>query len=77
MVMQAQFDVDTLASNLEGMGVTHLLFGIQDVDYILQHDPLDYQREALVFFVEDFRPACTREVFSSEWTEVYELVCTG
>jgi len=73
--LAVQGDVQSVAQSLRNDGVTHLLFSIEDVGYVLLHDPQGGQSRALDFYVEEFRPACTREVFSTEWTHLVELTC--
>jgi 4-amino-4-deoxy-L-arabinose transferase-like glycosyltransferase len=67
--------VDLMAAALLQQGITHLLLGVEDADYILQHDPLGVHRSALDFFANQFRTACTREIFRNQWTVLYELTC--
>jgi hypothetical protein len=67
--------VDAVAAELRRIGVTHLLTSIESTDFILQHDPTGEHLRAAQFFVDEFRPACTREVFAARGTTVYELTC--
>lgn len=75
ITLQAQWDINSVTRILRTMKVTHLLICIQDLDYILQHDPLHYQREAFDFFLEKYRPVCTKKIFDREGSAVYELTC--
>ncbi len=72
---QAQEDVPRLASLLEEEGITHLLFGRGDAEFVGDHDPSGANRAALQFFQEVFLPTCTRPVHSDPRVEVYELTC--
>jgi hypothetical protein len=64
-----------LASRLHAMGVTHLLFSIGDAHFIFQHDPLGEHRQAAKFFLEKFRPSCTKEIYQDQWISVFEITC--
>ena len=75
IVFMSQQNVAATAGALQARGATHLLVNYQDADYILQHDPKGYQRNAMNFFVEEFVPNCTKKLFTNEWTALYELTC--
>jgi hypothetical protein len=75
LVFTARQNISAIAEALRARGATHLLINYEDADYILQHDPMGYQKTALIFFVEEFRPNCTKELFSNKWTALYELTC--
>lgn len=67
--------VSSVAASLRAMGLNHLLFSIEDADFILQHDPTGQQRQAVEFFLHGFRQSCTQEVYRDEWVQLYELTC--
>ena len=64
-----------LAKYLRNEGISYILYNLGDLNFILKHDPtLDHQRAA-DFFENDFRPACTRQVYSDRWVRLYEITC--
>jgi hypothetical protein len=67
--------VSSAAASLRAMGVTHLLFSVGDADFMLQHDPTGQHRRAAEFFLQEFRPLCTKEIYRDEWVQLYELTC--
>jgi 4-amino-4-deoxy-L-arabinose transferase-like glycosyltransferase len=60
---------------LRERGINYLLLNTIDVDFWLQHDPEGTHFRAAEFFLQEYRPACTRPVFSDEWTQLYEVTC--
>jgi hypothetical protein len=64
-----------LAAKLSSTGITHLLFNIRDADFILQHDPTGQHRRAAEFFIHQFQPTCTSEIYRDEWMSLYEITC--
>jgi hypothetical protein len=74
-LVETQPDVTSLAARLRDLGVTHLLFSTSDADFILQHDPTGQNLYAADFFLHQFRPSCTREVYRDHWTSLFELTC--
>lgn len=71
----ADLRVSSVAARLRGRGVTHLLFSVPDVDFILQHDPTGDHRRAAEFFLQEFRESCAREIYRDDWTRLFELTC--
>jgi len=69
-------DVPSVAAELRSMGVTHLLLSSADAEFIAQHDPTGRHRWALNFFLDEFRPACTEQVYRDDYVHVFELVCS-
>jgi hypothetical protein len=67
--------VSSVAASLWEMNVTHLLFSVEDVDYQIMNDTSGLHRHAAEFFLYEFRPACTKEVYRDEWTTLFELTC--
>lgn len=67
--------VSSVAASLKDLGVTHLLFSVEDVDFILQHDPTGQHRRAAEFFLQEFRQFCTKEIYRDDWTQLFELTC--
>lgn len=65
----------SVALQLQRMGVTHILFSTEDVDYSVMNDHSGSSLAALEFLLDDFRPICTNEIYRDEWTTVLELDC--
>jgi len=70
-----QADPRAVAGRLAGLGITHLVFGLQDVGFWLQHDPDGQHRRAAEFFVREFVPACAQPVYADPEATLYEIVC--
>jgi len=77
MTIAANFELSTLAHMLHESGITHLLFSIEDMDFILQHDPSGENYKAAKYFLNEFRNLCTELVYSDQGTYVYKITCQG
>ena len=73
--MQGVTDVSVAAQRLREHGITHLVFPFSDVNFFVQHDPTGQHRAAADFFWQEFRSACTRELFSDNNAVLYEVTC--
>lgn len=73
-LMTSDNDLPQVTERLQQMGITHLLID-EDYEFILEHDPTGAHQKAYEFFSQVYRPACTREVYTDEWTTVFELTC--
>jgi hypothetical protein len=65
----------SVAASLRQMNVTHLLFSVEDLDYQIINDTSGLHRHAAEFFLHEFRPTCTKEVYRDEWVILFELTC--
>lgn len=68
-------DSSSVATRLRAMGVTHLLFSMDDADFVLQHDPTGQHRRAVEFFIREFGQFCVKEVYRDEKAHLFELTC--
>ena len=73
--MQGVTDVSEAAQRLREHGITHLVFPFSDVNFFVAHDPSGQHRAAADFFWQQFRSACTRELFSDKNAVLYEVTC--
>jgi hypothetical protein len=64
-----------VADKLSEMNVSHLLLSIEDVDYSVINDESGKNEQALEFLLNEFRPACLKEIYRDEWTRLYEVKC--
>jgi hypothetical protein len=71
----AHTDIMPVAASLKEKGVTHLLLSGEDLDYKLKDDKTGTHRRALMFFLNEFRPACVGEIYRDEWSALYEITC--
>jgi hypothetical protein len=67
--------ISSVTAGLQRMNVTHLLFSVEDVGYWIVADTSGLHRHAAEFFLHEFRPACTKEIYRDEWTTLFELTC--
>jgi 4-amino-4-deoxy-L-arabinose transferase-like glycosyltransferase len=68
-------EVAALSRSLQEQGITHLLFTTSDIIFFREHDPTGKHRWALDFFLEEFRPACTDEIYADRRASLFELTC--
>lgn len=73
--MQGVTDVSVAAQRLSEHGITHLIFSFSDANFFVAHDPSGQHRAAADFFWQQFRPACTRELYSDPNAMLYEVTC--
>jgi hypothetical protein len=74
LVLSASDPLD-VASHLQGMNVTHLLFNVKDANLFLEHDPTGYHHQAVRFFHQEFQPICTQEIYRDETIVLFKLTC--
>jgi hypothetical protein len=74
-LVDSEFDPLSVAARLRSKGVTHLLLNHQDAQFFLDHDPAGRHRQALEFFLREFRPACTEDMYRDEGITLVRLTC--
>ncbi len=75
MAIAANYDLSTLSLMLHEAGITHLLFSVEDLDFILQHDPTGENYKAAYYFLNDFKVRCAEPVYSDPGTVLYKISC--
>jgi hypothetical protein len=60
---------------LRSQGITHLALSIEDLDFLLQHDPQNLMREVLDDLLSLRRNGCLHEVFDDGWTSILAIDC--
>jgi hypothetical protein len=55
--------------------LTHVLLSVEDLDFLLQHDPTGVVRAALDRLLAWRDAGCLEEAFRDEWVAVYRVVC--
>jgi 4-amino-4-deoxy-L-arabinose transferase-like glycosyltransferase len=66
---------DTLASWFSQMGFTHVLYNIEDLDFLLQHDQQDVTRRAILAIKDWGEQGCLDALYQDEWASVLEVKC--
>jgi hypothetical protein len=56
-------------------GVTHILFSIEDLDFLLQHDQQNVVRTAVDRLNAFRQRGCLIEIHRDEWVVLYEVAC--
>ena len=74
LVMELKNDKGVL-SYLSAKGITHLYLSLDDVDFILQHDPTNQHKMALEYFLDTIKPNCAEEVYGDQFGAIYALTC--
>jgi 4-amino-4-deoxy-L-arabinose transferase-like glycosyltransferase len=65
-----------IAAELKAIGVTHIIFSVQDARWIIEnHDPTRSHMLAADFFWETFVPACGRELYHDKDAYLFEITC--
>ncbi|MGA2821598.1 MAG: hypothetical protein ABSF61_13240 [Anaerolineales bacterium] len=64
-----------LATQLEAMGITHLMYSRDEEFRLEEPDPTGPQRRAEDYFFDEFVPACARVRFAGGWAPLYEITC--
>jgi len=65
----------SLTTWLASLGATHVLFSIEDLDFLLQHDQDGVMRRALLLLTDYRNSGCLQEVLRDEWVVLFEVVC--
>jgi hypothetical protein len=65
----------SVAVKLHELKITHLLLSAKDVDYSIIIDDSGLNESALQFLMNDFRPACTREIYDDDLATLLEVIC--
>ncbi|MBW8011161.1 MAG: hypothetical protein FVQ83_07970 [Chloroflexi bacterium] len=75
LVINSAFDVEQLAGELRSMSVTHLLFSLEGANFFLNHDPGGWHKLSIEFFIQEFKPFCTQEIYLDDAVALYEIIC--
>jgi hypothetical protein len=74
MVIDANYAVSNISSQLDEAGITHLLL-TKDSDFIFTHDPENQGAQAVNFFMQQYREKCTDLIYSDNWSSLYKIKC--
>jgi 4-amino-4-deoxy-L-arabinose transferase-like glycosyltransferase len=64
-----------LASWFSQNGFTHVLLNIEDIDFLLQHDPYEVMRRAITALRDWKAQGCLNMIYEDEWASVLEVTC--
>jgi hypothetical protein len=56
-------------------GATHFLISIEDLDFLLQHDPLGAMNKAVTKVINVTEGTCFSEIFRDDWVVIFEAKC--
>jgi hypothetical protein len=68
---------EKLGEWLDTKGASFILLSWEDLDFLLQHDPKGVMKFAVKRIFRLREDGCLQEVFSTEWTALYKVVCEG
>ncbi|HEY70242.1 MAG TPA: hypothetical protein G4O08_06635 [Anaerolineae bacterium] len=68
-------ETQELASWFSQNGFTHVLLNIEDLDFLLQHDPYGVMRRAILVIRDWKAQGCLDKIYEDEWTSVHEVAC--
>jgi hypothetical protein len=68
-------EIKSLNDAVRDNGATHLLFSLDDAKYYAARDFSGKHYEALEFFLNEYKPKCTKQIFRDRNYHLYELVC--
>jgi len=74
---QASNDITEVITALNALEITHLLLDIDTLVYFIEQIDRSKHQGAMNFFLYEFRPACTKELFKNEHAILYEYTCTN
>jgi hypothetical protein len=74
-LIEPESEPEDVASRLRTDGITHLLFNRREAEFFLSHDPTGRHRQALDFFLWEFLPTCTEEIYRDRWMLLAEITC--
>jgi hypothetical protein len=64
-----------LAAWFSDQGFTHILYNIEDLDFLLQHDQQDVTRGAILALKVWGAEGCLDPIYEDEWASVLEVTC--
>lgn len=68
-------NVSQLTRWLHQLGATHVLWSVEDLDFLLQHDPKGIMRSALRLVLEAEQEGCLQAEFTETWSTLYRVSC--
>lgn len=66
---------EELTSWFSEQGFTHLLYNIEDLDFLLQHDQQEVTRRAILALKDWGSQGCLDSIYEDEWASVLEVTC--
>lgn len=67
----------SISTWLTEMNVTYLMISIEDLDFLLQHDPTGTMRTALERISSIPLDGCFEQVYEDRWVEIYAVSCAS
>lgn len=64
-----------VGKQLRQQGITHLIGNVDSLNFFLRHDPLGIHTEAAEFYLHEFRPQCTENLFGDDQTVLDRITC--
>jgi hypothetical protein len=68
-------EAEGLASWFSEQGFTHLLYNIEDLDFLLQHDQQEVTYRAILALRDWRSEGCLETIYEDEWASVLEVTC--
>jgi hypothetical protein len=68
-------DNAALAEWFDSIGATHIMLSMEDLDFLLQHDPEGVMRAGLDRLSDWRQAGCLQEVFNDGWASVLAVTC--
>jgi hypothetical protein len=68
-------EAEGLASWFSEQGFTHLLYNIEDLDFLLQHDQQEVTYHAILALQDWRSEGCLETIYEDEWASVLEVTC--
>lgn len=65
---------DEVTTALHKQDITHLFLSLEDANFILSHDPTQYNMEAMKFF-NKYIQQCGNQIYQDPWVRIYQLTC--
>jgi 4-amino-4-deoxy-L-arabinose transferase-like glycosyltransferase len=65
---------EEVTTALRKQGITHLFLSLEDANFILSHDPTQYNMEAMKFF-NQYIQQCGNQIYQDQWVRIYQLTC--
>lgn len=74
-LVQQEQDVMVIANQINLYGVTHILLDLVGMNFFLNQDPYGKHTIAAEFYLNQFRQACTEELYRDEYMILDEITC--
>jgi hypothetical protein len=73
-LIQNTSSLEEVSDWLQKRNITHVFFSKEDITFfLLKHDQKGEYLKATKYFLDEFVPKCTNEIYTDEWVQIFEI----